>query len=124
MSLIKSSCSATHTKAPMSPTRRVPIVRVAPKSATGAGSAEPNTACRAKAAAWRDPTTTGKRYDIAALPPGARRCSFIHLATFASLWQAKPAYRRHYSLPGVDLSLKSAKVGLDAPLRLDGERRS
>ena len=47
MSLIKSSCSATHTKAPMSPTSRVPTVQVAAKSAIGAGSAEPNTACRA-----------------------------------------------------------------------------
>ena len=46
-SLIQSSCSATHTRAPMSPTSRVPTVRVEPKSATGAGSAEPHTACRA-----------------------------------------------------------------------------
>ncbi len=48
MSLIKSSCSATHTKAPTSPTRRVPMVRVDPKSAIGAASAGPNTAWRAK----------------------------------------------------------------------------
>jgi hypothetical protein len=33
---------------PMSPTNRVPMVRVKAKSATGAGSAGPNTACRAK----------------------------------------------------------------------------
>src|SRR6266446_4577572 len=47
MSLIRSSCSATQTKAPTSPTRRVPMVRAKPKSATGGESAGPNTACRA-----------------------------------------------------------------------------
>src|SRR5881396_566043 len=48
MSLIRSSCSATHIRAPTSPTRRVPSVRVNPKSATGGSSADPSTACRAK----------------------------------------------------------------------------
>src|SRR5471032_2990857 len=52
MSLTRSSCSATQTKAPTSPTRRVPIVRVAAKSATGGASAGPNTACRANGR-WR-----------------------------------------------------------------------
>src|SRR5882724_3612830 len=47
MSLIRSSCSATQTKAPTSPTRRVPMVRAKPKSATGGESAGPNTDCRA-----------------------------------------------------------------------------
>src|SRR6266536_5155677 len=52
-----------------------------------------------RAAVWRDPTTTGKRCDIAGLPLGARRCSFIHLATLESRWQAKPAQRREPQTP-------------------------
>ena len=38
-------------------------VRVEPKSATGAGSAEPHTACRANGRCLAGPTMTGKRCD-------------------------------------------------------------
>jgi hypothetical protein len=60
MSLIKSSCSATHTSAPTSPIRRVPMVHTDPKLATGGGSAGPNTAWRAKGR-WR--TESHKDWD-------------------------------------------------------------
>src|SRR6266851_2560727 len=44
---IRSSCSATQINAPTSPTACVPIVRVAPRSATGAAVAGPSTIWRA-----------------------------------------------------------------------------
>src|SRR5438270_13520241 len=52
MRRIRSSCSATQTKAPTSPTRRVPTVWVNAKSAMGGESAGPKTACRANGR-WR-----------------------------------------------------------------------
>ncbi len=77
MSLIRSSCSATQTKAPTSPTSRDPIVCVEPKSATGAGSAEPNTACRANGRCL-----AGSHNDWEAIryrrPPTWRSNMFIH----------------------------------------------
>ncbi len=64
------------------------------------------------AAAWRDPTTTARRYDIDAFPPGARICSFIHLAIFPGLWQAKPVKEGIHSPCVLILPSRNAKVGL------------
>src|SRR6266446_9172495 len=102
MSLIRSSCSATHTKAPISPTKRVPIVCVELRSATGAGSAEPNTACRAKGRCL-----AGSHNDWEAIryrrPPTWRSNMFIHSSShIPGLLASKTRKRRHYSPLGVD----------------------
>ena len=102
MSLIRSSCSATHTKAPISPTRRVPIVCVELRSATEAGSAEPNTACRAKGRCL-----AGSHNDWEAIryrrPPTCRSNMFIHSSShIPGLLASKTRKRRHYSPLGVD----------------------
>src|SRR5713101_707942 len=86
MSLTKSNCSATHTSAPTSPTRRVPMVRTEPKSATGGGSAGPNT---------ERPLSSGipHRLRCDSVAPSAHRpyeyVHLFHLAIFDRSCQAK-----------------------------------
>src|SRR3989442_11013670 len=114
MSLIKSSCSATHTNAPTSPTRRVPTVRVDAKSATGGGSAGPNTAWRAKGRCL-----AGSHNDCEATlyrrPPTSRSNTFI----LSSRQIGMEMSSEKCDLQGAEVwwvllePLKSAKVGLE-----------
>src|SRR5437870_12359389 len=113
MSLIRSSCSRPILKHPY---RRPDASR---SYASNSGRLprqdlpNPPRPVARRAAAWRDPTTTGKRYDIAVLPPAVRICSFIHLAIFPGFWQAKPV-KEGITAPWVlILPLKNAKVGLE-----------
>ena len=62
MCAIRSSCSATQTNAPTSPSARVPTVCVAPRSATGGGAAGPSTTWRAT-----ERPRTGSHTDWAAI---------------------------------------------------------